>query len=354
MKSLKLLIMTCVIPFLTIGCLVNQNPEGNPLDPNNLDGLFLINQLYSQFRSTVQVQSTPTDTASAQLNLTAFNHGLQIKSVTKNGSSIYGLVDIISTTLSYQIFRSTDGISFSAIGVPFVSSSSSLNRIVSIDNKIIVFTSGSRSSYFYSDNLGASWSTVNSTYTPFPFSSESWNCLLANNTTLFSMFQSQYYTSLDNGANFTNPTPISGVSNRTSTYCARENDIYYLVGGRVSGSSTSDILVSSTTTPTTWTNANNGNLGTIASTTASSSTSCNSSVSELAFTAINASTWVVANSFRISHTTDSGSTWECRSLLWDDNSNTAFRAGFLTNIGNRVFGYGSPNNNPTKGYYFDL
>jgi hypothetical protein len=335
------------IHIFAIGCFASPNPSGNPLDPNNIEGLLLALEL-GQNRIS-------------QLTWTSFDHGLQINSVTKNGNTIYALVNISNTgTPNYQLHSSTDGITFNPMGVPFANGNTSINRISYFENKLVVHSSTTMSSsIFTSSDLGATWNSIAiPNFTPSP--TESFTCLLGNTnpTDLFAIFETNYYTSIDGGAIFNTSGLHTGILPRRQSYCSRENGIYYMVGGtRTSNSvNVSDILVSSTPAPSTWTNANNGVLGIGPY----SSQDCGTSYggggpSNLAFTTLSPSDWVAVGNSNVSRTKDSGSTWECQYSRTNDNSSVSTGQGLLVNIGNRVIGYSNPmSSSSSKGYYLDL
>lgn len=137
---------------------------------------------------------------------------------------------------------------------------------------------------------------------------------------------------------FANP----GTANKQSDYKKAAN--------RSNNASLSDILVSTETTPTNWTNANNGSLGSI------STQDCSSNVGGefISMVALGEADWVVAVSNYFSRTQDGGATWECRFRSVEQNFSFAVRAGGMANIGNRIFIYSLDSNNFDKGAYFDI
>ncbi|WCL50891.1 hypothetical protein [Leptospira sp. GIMC2001] len=338
----NIIIYAILLSISFINCIANEKPEGNPLDPNKIEGILGIVAAVSG------VTRIGNDSDYILLNTFPMNYSL--RSVVKVDKRIYGLVNLGSVgNPVYQIFRSFDGINFNEIGNTF-GFGSALDRLIYTNNTFYVFLSSSKDRIYTSTDEGVNWTQSNPNYVGS--FGETFNCFIGFNGDLYAFFETRMHRSADLGNNFFDEIFTNIFPSRFLSYCGSGSNLFFMVGGyTVSDTAAlSDIFVSSSIT-TNWTRVDNGNFG------EDRSRPCvrDFSGNLFAFATINSFDYSLLTTSTFARSLDAGRTWQCKPVVYNDQNVFGIRSGTMVYLNNRLFVYSSDfgNSNPT-GAYADL
>lgn len=324
-KNLKKTSFVCLFLFsLVLGfhCRVNPNPKGSLLDPFTAEGL-LSTLIYNDSLNPGPTRDWTTITS-------PFGTTDPIDSALFDqiGATTYSIY-IRNTNLSTRLYSSTNGISYSQLGVQINNTNT---------NIFAAFTGRSQLSNYHSLNLGGAW-TANALISGF--------CMIKYNTASAYILGDGFVDrTIDSGNSINTISNSPAYPSRTSGSCLYANGKAYLLGGKNGSSNLFDLWES--TDGISWTlitdrvkQTSGGGIN----------RPCNAiqdtnDISVLGMVYSDVTTYkfhVIFNNLALLQSND-GKTWTCT------NPNLNFNSGFnsIVNravlIGKRLFVYGQPDN----------